>query len=793
MAAGSCGAIATNGGAATAAAPGAGAVLDCDISGALNLDANFVPGADDVAQLERVLAQADVASVTESSGRAVIPDADSFNPLGLPPDVLVVPNNLDGWSSSFKNESMDSLQDWVNWFEGRDSQVNVDRSESESDTWGIGEWEKWERGVPSVDSEKELFIPDALPLLREDSPLLDDSQREQHQNQRRNEVAKSVEFHPLQQNLADEGGEERVGAEVAGDLTLQEASSVLAAEPIQTAGTAEPAEPAEPAEAAHPAALKAFYWTYVFNCFGEHSWRFAGAALLALLHHSLLPVAVASFVSQLVVFIGAPLVGELMDSAPRVAAFSTISVAQTTAMVVAALATIHAIQLAAPAAATATAAGAVATSAATSAAASAATSALAALPGTAVLRQVWFVVLVVAGAVERLTGLASGVAFERDWVIVLAGQDRPVALANANAMLRRVDLCCEVAAPLIFGWLIVAFGPLICARACVALVALSLPALLALTTLTNRLSYGAPSRPRPIKEHSPSPCSPTASPTELSADLDLRNGDGKALDKALEGLGRVTKTAGKALNTAAAGVGKVAEAAGKGWRCYVQQAVMPASAAYVLLFFNAVLSPGGLLTSFLSQHGVQMSVIAAFRGACAATGFAATFVSPPLVARLGVLQAGSAALVFQALLLALAVGIFSSLSHCPPVLQQGLMLLFLLLVVLSRVGHWTFEIVDSQIIQTAIPPASANLIGTTEIALASLAELLMLGIAIVVHDPKHFAALAAMSMAAVFAAAGVYCSWLARPDPRIQKLFPNQPEVRWGEVFGRWGNGGGRK
>ncbi|CAI7868906.1 unnamed protein product [Closterium sp. NIES-54] len=536
----------------------------------------------------------------------------------------------------------------------------------------------------------------------------------------------------------------------------------------------------------------------------------------------------------------------------------------------------------------------------------------------------------------------------------MAGQDRPVALANANAMLRRVDLCCEVAAPLIFGWLIVAFGPLICARACVALVALSLPALLALTTLTNRLSRGALSRPRPIDKspRSPQPseeshlplaqlpikdseesqsapekatrrfekiyesrtakkmgfvlkdsvpntqewmqqapsssssllqgscaacsfsspppspllplptsslfsnasaaeplvslccfhrsclhpppvphatagmvgvehhrhmlpraCStghdcgataaaaaatatatatataPAAGPAVAGAAASV----GKALDKALGGLGRVTEAAGKALGKAATGVGKVAEAAGKGWRCYVQQAVMPASAAYVLLFFNAVLSPGGLLTSFLSQHGVQMSVIGAFRGACAAMGFAATFVSPPLVARLGVLQAGSAALVFQALLLALAVAIFSSLSRFPPVLQQGLLLLFLLLVVLSRVGHWTFEIVDSQIIQTAIPPASANLIGTTEIALASLAELLMLGLAIVVHDPKHFAALAAMSMAAVFAAAGVYCSWLARPDPRIEKLFPNQPEVRWGEVFGRRGSGAGRK
>ncbi|CAI7868902.1 unnamed protein product [Closterium sp. NIES-54] len=357
MAAGLCGAIATNGGTAAAAAPGAGAVLDCDISGALNLDANFVPGADDVAQLERVLAQADVASVTESSSRAVIPDADSFNPLGLPLDVSVAPNNLDGRASSLRDESLDSLQDWVNWFEGRDSHVNFDRSESERDTWGIGKWEKWERGVPSEGSEKELFIPDALPLLREESALLDDStcasnefgldsssgmndhmslleplvlpdsliqqqkkQQEQRQTEQCNEVAEAVEFYPLLRRLAkEEGGEERVGAEVAGELSLQEVSSVLAAKPVHST---------EPAEAAHPAALRAFYWTYVFNCFGEHSWRFAGAALLALLHHSLLPVAVASFVSQLVVFIGAPLVGELMDSAPRVAAFSTISVAQ---------------------------------------------------------------------------------------------------------------------------------------------------------------------------------------------------------------------------------------------------------------------------------------------------------------------------------------------------------------------------------------------------------------------------------------------------------------------------------
>jgi iron-regulated transporter 1 len=31
----------------------------------------------------------------------------------------------------------------------------------------------------------------------------------------------------------------------------------------------------------------------------------------------------------------------------------------------------------------------------------------------------WFLVLIVAAAIERLTGLASGVAFERDWVVLV--------------------------------------------------------------------------------------------------------------------------------------------------------------------------------------------------------------------------------------------------------------------------------------------------------------------------------------------------------------------------------------
>ncbi|CAI5514854.1 unnamed protein product [Closterium sp. Naga37s-1] len=487
----------------------------------------------------------------------------------------------------------------------------------------------------------------------------------------------------------------------------------------------------------------ALYWTFVINCFAEQSWRFAGTASLVLLHRSILPVAVARFVSQivplpcflpLIVHLFSPtfspaillphpsptssatggVCGGATGSLPNAPLtpsplypmrhLSCLPCAQSTAIMVGAAATMHALHLAFPDTAVA------------AVASTAGASALCALPAAAVLQQGWFVVVVVAGAVERLMGLATGVAVEIDWLV---GEDRPVLMATAMATLGRVELLCEVAGTFIFGALIATYGPLVCVRACLALAALSIPALV---------------------------CPPLPVPRiPSSATLSILCSD-----------------AGTCLLGAGAGaaVSAVGRAAGKGWRSFVQEAVMPASMAYVLLCFNAVLAPGVLMTSFLFHHGVGMAVIGAFSSAGAAMGFAASFVSPALVARLRILQAGSIALLFQATLLALSVFDFSSLRLCPPFLYQCLLMLFLLLL--------------------AVPAASANLFGTMEMALACLAELAMLTLAIVFHDPKYFGALVLMSLAGVVAAAVLYCSWLAFPDPRLQILFPNQPEALQG-------------
>jgi hypothetical protein len=45
-----------------------------------------------------------------------------------------------------------------------------------------------------------------------------------------------------------------------------------------------------------------------------------------------------------------------------------------------------------------------------------------------------------------------------------------------------------------------------------------------------------------------------------------------------------------------------------GWKEYMQQPVLPASLAYVLLFFNVVLAPSSLMTAFLTQRGTLQTL-----------------------------------------------------------------------------------------------------------------------------------------------------------------------------------------
>lgn len=89
----------------------------------------------------------------------------------------------------------------------------------------------------------------------------------------------------------------------------------------------------------------------------------------------------------------------------------------------------------------------------------------------------------------------------------------------------------------------------------------------------------------------------------------------------------------------------------------------------------------------------------------------------------------------------------------------------------------SYDVVGTQILQTGIPMSKANLIGATEISIASLAELLMLGVAIIANDVAHFGLLAMLSMASVVGAAWMFCHWLANPTAEQRKLFFLDPQL----------------
>ncbi|CAN1251233.1 Solute carrier family 40 member 3, chloroplastic, partial [Linum perenne] len=332
----------------------------------------------------------------------------------------------------------------------------------------------------------------------------------------------------------------------------------------------------------------------------------------------------------------------------------------------------------------------------------------------------WFVLLVIAGSIERLCGVALAITNSRYWVVQLAGRERPLALAQANAVLIRIQLLSELVGASIFGVLLCKYDPVTCLKFASTFIIGSLPITIGLTVLTDRLSTGV------------------LSDTIIS--------DHQAILI----------------------VGRFVETLKLGLREYIEQPVLPASVAYVIGSFNVVLCPGSLMTAFLTQRGIYPSIIGAFSGLCSAMGVATTFLTERLVKQLGILKAIAFGLILQTSLLVMAVTVYwsGSLSNHSPII-----FFFLGLIVLSRMGSTSSEVVGEQVLQMGIPPSKANLIGITEASVASLAESLMMGVAIIVNKPSHYGLLVMLSAVAVVGSTLIYCRWAMNPTMEQQRIF----------------------
>lgn len=387
-----------------------------------------------------------------------------------------------------------------------------------------------------------------------------------------------------------------------------------------------------------------------------------------------------------------------------------------------------------------------------------------------------FGVLVVLAMVEKLTSISSELAIERDWVTQLAGKQNVTALARSNAYLRRTDLLCELVGAVVFGW-VYSRGGLPASMAFTAvLAALAGPLQL---LFIRRIARLAPEAMLHGRSEVGAQWARLPSWRAFLENARLRK------VHAAEAEARRAPLLTRARQQLAHSM--------DGWKAYFRQPILPSSLTFVLLFFNVVMAPGGLITAFLTLWGFDGNAMAIFRGGCATCGFVGTLVGKRLIQSLGLLRAGGTALAIHATLLCCATGLYYCFLSGPPELGPGSgglalesasgwpmlggvalpVVAFATLVVMSRIGVWSFDMVNSQLFQQTVAPREMASASSAEMALCSFSELLMLGTAALSADPASFTLLVYTSLAAILAANLLFRWWARRAQPAVDGAIAN--------------------
>lgn len=313
----------------------------------------------------------------------------------------------------------------------------------------------------------------------------------------------------------------------------------------------------------HPAAMRGLYVVYIAACLVERTWRFALPLVLSYINGGYRAIAVLGFVSPLFVSLLGPIVGSFLDKIYRPYGLGLMLTLQDIAIIASGVVVILS----------------------------------ATTPGASLANGPLFSALLALSGVERLTAVLSELAIERDWVTQLSGRDNDIALATSNAILRRGDLVCEAIGAMAFGWLYSCSGLVAAVAVTVILAAVAVPLQLYFILFIAKRAPDAMVHGR--GEATTAPIKPPTWKQLLNVRKDM-----------------VSKTS-KAKRPIRHHMIKHYASFLDGWKTYFRQPILFSSLTFVLLFLNVALSPGGLITAFLTSKGLDGKGMAMFRGGCA--------------------------------------------------------------------------------------------------------------------------------------------------------------------------------
>ncbi|EXJ67270.1 uncharacterized protein A1O5_09283 [Cladophialophora psammophila CBS 110553] len=326
-------------------------------------------------------------------------------------------------------------------------------------------------------------------------------------------------------------------------------------------------------------------------------------------------------------------------------------------------------------------------------------------------------VTIVLACVEKLCAIMNTVSVERDWVVVIAG-DNEVTLRALNSQMRRIDLFCKLCSPLLTASL-ESYNTRIAIAVMGAVNAIST---IAEYVLIARVYEAFPSL---VRGHPSS-----TRPDECSDDL----------TQASESVPR----------------DPVRLSLWRNLKIYMSQGAFLPSLSLSILYLT-VLSFGGQMVTYLLASGYTSTMIALIRLISTGCEMSATWMAPTAMAWIGPIRSGLWFLNLQMACLAVGLGFFW-IAASPIWAASGL----LGGTIFSRIGLWGFELSTQVIIQEQVEPEYRGAFSTTESSLQNIFELCAYASTIIFPQPSNFKWPATVSVAAVYTAGALYASFVRR-------------------------------
>lgn len=338
----------------------------------------------------------------------------------------------------------------------------------------------------------------------------------------------------------------------------------------------------------------------------------------------------------------------------------------------------------------------------------------------------WFIfpLLVVFACFEKLFAIMNTVAIERDWVLVIAG-DNDAALQTLNAQMRRIDLICKLLAPLgialLHSWSAkVAVWVTLVTNATSVLVEYWFIAKVFWQVPALGQQHDAPEIPR----------GEDTSDTPANAAWGCYAPFQRFLNSIFTPL--VT---------------------------YTSQAGFLPSLALSILYLTVLSFSGQMVTFLLAIPNPKLtpSTIGLMRMISTLAELSSTFAAPNLMSRIGPVRAGIWFLSCQAVSLTPVVCVlwtgFVGLGHASlPV--------FVITLMLSRFGLWSFDLCAQLIIQQSAIPSQRGSFSSVEASLQNFFELCAFATTIIFPKPQQFCYPALVSLSAVYCSAILYAKFV---------------------------------